>query len=114
MPLYWATSYFLKPGKAFEYRKWLNSKEARDLFHLTEKETGFKYLGTYFPVLGIGDYDADDWMLAPDWASTDKLRESKAFDTWMGKASEFVDESRRSSTRIMRNARDIQFPRPRK
>jgi hypothetical protein len=57
MAIYWATSYFLRPEKAGEYKKWLNSKEAKSITKSIEKETGFKHLNTYFPILGLGDYD---------------------------------------------------------
>jgi len=31
---------------------------------MPEKETRFRYLNTYFPILGLGEYDAEDWMAA--------------------------------------------------
>jgi hypothetical protein len=39
MAIYWATSYFLRPEKAGEYKKWLNSKEAKSITKSIEKET---------------------------------------------------------------------------
>jgi hypothetical protein len=112
MPVYWATSYFLKPEKAKEYQKWLASEEAKNVFKAIEGETGFKYLNTYFPILGLGEYDAEDWMVAPDWASADKIRCSKAFNDWGMKTWNLLDQTRGFRSRVLRTATDVQMMEP--
>lgn len=112
MPIYWAISYYLRPGNAIEYQRWLNSEEARQLFERYEKETGWKYLNTYFPILGLGDYDCEDWYVVPDWASVDKMRESKAFEQLNLKTWDFIDQTRPQRSRVMRTARDVIITEP--
>src|SRR5208337_5367283 len=68
MSIYWVRSYYGKPGKVTEYLKWLNSDRAKLLASQIEKETGIKYLNTYTTIQSFGDYDAEDWWTAPDWA----------------------------------------------
>jgi hypothetical protein len=114
MTIYWATSYFLKPEKAGDYKKWLNSKEAKSIAKSIEKETGFKYLNTYFPILGLGEYDAEDWMAAPDWASADKIRGSNGWAKWAEKTWDMIDQSRSFKSRVMRTASDVKVFTPTK
>jgi hypothetical protein len=73
-------SYYMMPGKATEYQKWLKSDKMKDLFNQLENETGMRHLNTYMPILGLGDYDCEDWYIIPNWAALDKLRSSKAYD----------------------------------
>ena len=112
IPIYWVNAYYLKAEKAADYQKWLKSQEAKDLLVQVHKETGFKYVNTYFPILGIGEYDAEDWFVAPDWASVDKIRGSKAFDKLVQQSWEFGDSTRTGKTRVMRSLRDVKVPRP--
>jgi hypothetical protein len=90
----------------------MKSKEAKDLIAQFEKETGFRYLNTYFPILGLGEYDAEDWFVAPDWASVDKIRNSKAYDKLMEKGWPYGDTTRTGKTRVMRSLRDVRIPVP--
>jgi len=102
MSIYMVTSYYLVPGKVTEYQNWLKSDRAKKLFAQLEKETGHKYLNTYMPILGLGDYDCEDWCIAPDWSAFDKMRASKAFDDINIETWDFVDQTRPMKTRIMR------------
>jgi hypothetical protein len=106
MPIYWVTSYYIAPGKGNEYQKWLNSDEAKKLFTQFEKETGFKHFNTYMALLGFGDYDCEDWYVAPDWAAFDKNRASKAFDELNVKTWDFCDQTRSMKSRVMRTAQE--------
>jgi hypothetical protein len=114
MTIYWATSYFLKPARAGDYKKWLGSKEAKSISKSIEKETGIKYLNTYFSILGLGECDAEDWMAAPDWASIDKIRGSKSWVRWAEKTWDMVDQSRSFKSRVMRTATDVKVFVPKK
>ena len=107
MPVYWVSSYYVKPEKAADYQKWLNSQQARQLFKRFERETGFKYLNTYVPILGFGDYDAEDWYVAPDWTAFDKLRASKAGEEWVAKTWDLLDQTRAAKSRAMRTAQEV-------
>lgn len=60
MPIYFVSSYYILAEKAAEYQKWLNSSEAQRLYKQFEKETGMKYLSTYFSIFGFSDYDREE------------------------------------------------------
>jgi len=107
MPIYWVNSYFINQEKASEYQKWLKSDRAKELFAELEKETGIKYLNTYFTILGFGDYDCEDWGIAPDFSALDKLRTSKANEKLMAETWDFGDMTRPFKSRIMRTAEDV-------
>ena len=82
MSIFWVWNYYGKPGKVMEYIKWLKSDEAKLLASQIQEETGVKYVNTYTTIHGFGDYDAEDWWAAPDWASFDKMRDCKALEQW--------------------------------
>jgi hypothetical protein len=102
MSIYVVMTYFLAPGKVTEYQNWLKSDRAKKLTAQCEKETGIKYLNTYMPILGLGDYDCEDWFVAPDWSAFDKIRASKAWDDWNIETWDFMDQTTPMKTRIMR------------
>jgi hypothetical protein len=107
MSIYWVMSYYIVQEKASEYQKWLKSDRAKELFAEFEKETGFKYLDTYFPILGFGDYDCEDWYVANDFSAFDKLRTSKAGNNLSIETWDFLDQTRPMKSRIMRTAEDV-------
>jgi hypothetical protein len=108
MPIYWVSAYYINQNKVDEYQKWLKSDRAKKLAAEFEKETGFKYLNTYFPILGFGKYDCEDWYVAPDWSSFDKLRTSKASVKMMEETWDFMDWNKPTvSSRVMRTAEDV-------
>ena len=107
MSLYWVWSYYGKGGKVTEYLKWLSSDEAKLLASQIEKETGMKYLNTYTTILSFGDYDAEDWWAAPDWASLDKMRGCKALAEWTRKTWDMIDQTRPQKSRMMRTVSEV-------
>ncbi len=107
MSIYWVWSYFGKPGKVTEYLKWLNSDRAKLLASQIEKETGIKYLNTYTTIQSFGDYDAEDWWTAPDWACLDKMRECKALAEWTLNTWDMIDQTRPQKSRMMRTVSEV-------
>ena len=116
MSIYWVWSYYGKGGKVTEYLKWLSSDEAKLLASQIEKETGMKYLNTYTTILSFGDYDAEDWWAAPDWASLDKMRGCKALAEWTrktlghdrpDKASKVKDDANGQRSQGHRETREV-------
>jgi len=108
MPIYCVSAYYINQNKVAEYQKWLKSDRAKKLYAELEKETGFKYLNTYFPILGFGEYDCEDWYVAPNWSSFDKMRTSKANNKIMEETWDFVDLNRPTmSSKVMRAAEDV-------
>jgi hypothetical protein len=114
MSIYWVTTYYIVQEKASEYQNWLKSDRAKELSAEFEKETGFKYLDTYFPILGFGKYDCEDWFVAPDWSSFDKIRTSKASEKMMVETWDFIDQTRPTISRVMRTAQEVMISKPEK
>jgi hypothetical protein len=112
MSIYWVTTYFVKAEKGDQFKQWLMGAEAKQLLEQFRAETGLKYLGTYAPILGFGDYDAEDWFEAPDWAALDKLRDSKAGVQWTLKTWDFIDQTRPMRSRAMRTVQDVMITAP--
>lgn len=109
MPVYHVIPYFLKVEKAAAYRDWLNSKKAKKLIKAYEKETGIKYIGTFFPVLGFGEYDAEDWWEMKEYGDFDKVRESKVEDEIMAEVYPFLDFTHSVPSRLYRSASDVKM-----
>jgi hypothetical protein len=114
LPIYLVTSYYVRPGKLTEYKKWLNSKENQQFADRFEKETGWKYLNTYWVDFGLGDYDCEDWYVAPNYAALDKADHSKALGEWTLKTHDLIDHTRSGKTRVMRTFREIVIIEPTK
>jgi hypothetical protein len=107
--MFWVSSYYLKPEKTSAYQQWLLSPEAKTLTADAERETGMKYVGTYWTVLGFGDFDCEDWWEVPSWAAFDALRDSQATEklfmrTW---ELDFTYNSRSAQQRMLRTTEDI-------
>lgn len=107
--MYYVTSYNLKENKASEYQQWLQSDEAKELFTAVEQETGWRYIETYWAIMGFGDYDCEDWWEVPDWSNFDTIRGSEASDRLFARFNElnFSDSSGPSSTRMLRTNSDV-------
>jgi hypothetical protein len=112
MPIYWVQDYYLVQGKATEFQKYMTSDRAKKLLAEMEKETGFKYLGTYTPILGFGKYDCEDWYVAPDWSAFEKMQTSKAADKLMEGAWGLLDMTRPSPSRVMKSIQDVLIQQP--
>jgi hypothetical protein len=112
MPVYYVTPYFMKEDKAAAYRDWLNSKKGKKMIKACEKETGVKYIGTFFPVMGFGEYDAEDWLEMKEYGDLDKIRESKAYEALMGETFQFLDMTRTVPSRMYRSATDVRIYEP--
>ena len=111
--MFWITRYYVIAEKMVEYQKWLLSDEAKDIYKRLEKETGWKYLETYFPLLGFGGDYVEDWIEVPSWAALDKARGTKAMGEIMDATWEFMDNSRPMTSAMYRTARDVKvFPPP--
>ena len=114
MPVYYVTPYFLKPEKAVAFRDWLNSAKAKKLIKAYEKETGVKYIGTFFSVLGFGDYDAEDWYEMKNYAAFDRIRESKVQNEIFDEVFPFLDLTHYAPSRLYRSASDVMIYFPKK
>jgi hypothetical protein len=112
MPVYYVTPYFLKPEKVVAFRDWLKSDGCKKLIKEYEKETGTKYIGTFFQVLGFGEWDAEDWWEMKDYAAFDKIRESKVEDKLMDEVYDFIDMTRYAPSRLYRSASDVKIWEP--
>jgi len=113
--MFLASKYYIKAEKMAEFQKWLLSDDAKDLFKRWEKETGFKYIDTYFPILGFGDDAVVDLYEIPNWATLDKIRTSKTMQEYSDKTWDFTDNTRFVSSVVYRATSDVQvFAPPKK
>jgi len=110
--MFWVGRYYIKTEKFAEYQKWLLSDKAKDLQKRIEKETGIKYINTYFPILGFGDDAIEDWAEIPNWAALDKIRTSKAWQEYTDETWEFSDNTRFASNVVYRTTSDVQVSAP--
>jgi len=111
------TSYYLKENKGIEHRKWVQSDEYKQMVADVEKETGMRFVGTYWTVTGFGEFDCEDWWEVPSWAALDVQRESKASQEFWRRWLELdcIDMSRPTPTRVVRTTEDIMvMERPKK
>jgi len=102
----------LKVGKATAYKNYVASGKARELCDKVEKETGFKYLATYFPIIPASDpdYDVYEMWEFPNMAAYDKARDSNAFTELLKAASDFVDWDKPIKVVTLRTASDVKIP----
>lgn len=105
--MYVASSYHLKPEKAQDYKEWLLSEEAADLFSRFEEETGFGYVETYFTIYGFGDYGCETWWEVDDWGVLGNVRGSDAGAEWLRLGRQYIDETRPFDSRAVRTTEDI-------
>ena len=114
MKMYWVSSYYLKENKALEYQQWLLGEEATQLLAEVEKETGIRYMNTYWAILGFGEYDVEEWWEVPNWTAMDSIRESKAMDKFFTRTNEldFVNPNRPASNRMLRSTKDVKIMAP--
>ena len=112
MAVYYVTPYFLKTDKAGPYKAWLQSAKFKNHIKALQKETGIKYIGTFFPVFGFGEYDAEDWWEMKDYGDFDKLRASKAMESFFSDSFEFFDTTRGVPSRMYRSASDVKIYTP--
>lgn len=110
--MFLASKYYIRPEKVAEYQKWLLSDHTKDLIKRYEKETDFKYIDTYFPILGFGDDAIVDWYEIPNWASFDKIRTSKTVQEFSDQMWDFLDTSRFVSSVVSRTTSDVQISAP--
>ncbi len=96
-----------------EYQKWCKSSGAKAIRDKFEKQTGIKYINTYWKVLGFGDYDCEDWFELPNWAAMDKIRDAMSImeqlykETW-----KMMDMTREGKNRVVRTTEDVMVPNP--
>lgn len=114
--MYWVTRYYVKENKEAEYQRWLLSDEATQLNAEFEAQTGIRYLNTYWPILGFGDFTCEDWNEVPDWAALDKIRQADAWDKYFQRMFEldFIDGNRPMETRMFRSTTDVRITEPKK
>ena len=112
MAVYYVTPYFLKSDKVAAFRDWLKSDKAKKSIKAFEKETGVKYIGTFFSVLGFGNADAEDWWEMKNYESFDKLRESKSWTAMFNEVFPFIDTTHSTTARLYRSADDVKVFEP--
>lgn len=110
--IYWMTGYNIREGKAKALKTYLNSKSFKKLCTELEKETGMKYVQTYFTIIPssreAGDYDGYDLWELPNHAALDRIRKSEAIQRMVEGSYEFI-EPKPSKSVILRSASDVRI-----
>jgi hypothetical protein len=107
--MYYVSSYQLKDKKAVKYQEWLLSDDAKGIFADIQEETGWRYMDTFWVIMGFGEFACEDWWEVPDWASFEKTRTAESLSRLFARYSELdcTDNARPSSTRMLRTTRDV-------
>jgi len=93
-PVFYVVDYYLKYDRTGEFIALVKSDKGRRLIQDVEKEMGAKFRGTYFPVMGFGEYTAEDWWELLDYGALSKFRDSQAWN-------EFYDNTHPFKARLM-------------
>ena len=109
MPVFYVVDYYLKYDKTGEFTALMKSDRGRRLIREIEKETGAKLRGMYFPVMGFGEYTAEDWWELPNYGGLDKFRDSNAWNKALGELNEFYDNAHPFKARLLRSIDDIKI-----
>ncbi len=97
--------YDVAPKKAGEFRQWIidNDQAMRD--HQPE---GWAYLGTWFTVLGFGQYQVESRFEVDDYARLGSGFGDEALQRLQLEWFEFIDTRRPGETYLMKSATDVQ------
>jgi hypothetical protein len=105
-------NYNIKEGKMQDFRKFVKGNEKRLIQHAPK---GWKYLGTYFYVLGFGLYHAADMWECKDYADFEAWRnhEDPAWIELMKQSMEFTMNDPAVAW-LLREAGDTKITEPKK
>jgi hypothetical protein len=105
-------SYNIREGQLQEYRKFLSSSEFSAICKNIKKQSGFKWIETYFQIIpsahGEGDFDVYAVWEFPNMAAWDKARESNAFAELLERSYNMI-EPRPTKFTLLRTARDVKI-----
>jgi len=94
--------YNLKEGKSAEFRRWILEK--RDAIVAGEVE-GWRYLGTYFTVRALGQFDVETHWELDDYAALGAGFGDEAVQQLLGQWNGFIDGQVQAS--LMKSADDV-------
>jgi len=107
MPVFYVVDYYLKYEKTGEFIALVKSDKGRRLIKGVEKETGARFIGTYFPVMGFGEFSAEDWWKLPNYGTFDRFRHSRAWHHALQLLNEFYDNTKQFKARLMGSLKDV-------
>ena len=97
----------IKPGKAGAFVEYTKKQEADP----PKAPDGWTYLGTYFVVQGLGDYDAEVRWEMEDYAALGSTGGSAEFDESNQEFfAEYYDDRFPMRTTLMKSADDVYVP----
>jgi hypothetical protein len=95
----------IKPGKAGEYRDWLQENEQAMNDHAAE---GWSYLGTWFDVRGFGHHDAESRWEIDDYAALGAGFGDAEMVQLMGEFfSEFLDHTHKPQAVLLKSTAEV-------
>ena len=89
-----------------------NPPKTKALFAKAAKETEVKFVGTVFTVLGFGDHDIEEWWELPNYAASDKFRDSKTFEVIGQEAFGFYSSTVMGKAKLLRSAVIVKIMEP--
>jgi hypothetical protein len=98
--------YNLRANKAADYVAWLKKND--DLLR-NGAPTGWTYLGTWFTVQGLGEYDVESRWELDDYATLGSGPGSDEFLAMMDEWDEFGDTSRPQQSVLMKSEDDVRI-----
>jgi hypothetical protein len=106
-PVFYVVDYYLKYDRTGEFIALVKSDKGRRLIQDVEKEMGAKFRGTYFPVMGFGEYTAEDWWELPDFGTLGKFRDSQAWNKALQEFNQFYDNAHPFKARLLGSISDV-------
>ncbi len=96
--------YDVAPKKAGEFRKWLmdNDQTMRD-----HQPDGWEYLGTWFTVLGFGQFQAESRFEVADYADLGSGFGDEELQRLQLEWFDFIDTTSGGETYLMKSATDV-------
>ncbi len=105
--MYYVINYDLKDEKTEAFRDLINSARGKRIIRHIEKDTGARFSGMYFPVMGFGMRTGEEWWELPNIGALDKFRESKGWQEAIAAIYEMLDLTKAMEARILRSITDV-------
>jgi len=98
--------YDIAPGKAVEFRSWLDENSAELAAGAPE---GWSYLGTWFTVLGFGQYQCETRWEVDTYASLGESFGTSDNQRLLVEWFDFIDNASSGETYLLKSTGDVQI-----
>jgi hypothetical protein len=98
------TRYHLKPDKESDFRQWVLDSRAAWAENAPD---GWKYLGTWFAVMGFGQYECETRWEVDDYAALGAGFGNETSQRLLKEWFAFQDQARDIETYLLKSAEDV-------